>query len=264
MIKGIYTLANDAVYDQLVALLNSIEANYGRDVAVCVIPYDDKTDLVRREIAKRSQVTLFDDAESIARWEAFAKSAWNIKPKVYGLRPTTWGRHRLGVHRKFCAFDGLFDRFVFMDADTLLMQPPDFVFDKLNDNDFVVYDYQFKDPGHVYNLKSEKLYGVFSEERISARIFCSGFFASRKGLFDEGKLSKLMQNLENGEADLLYPFAPEQSLLNYMLMRSDVSIYNFALDLPYDKRTGNSVTSTHFEEKEHILYDKGVRLTYLH
>ena len=93
---------------------------------------------------------------------------------------------------------------------------------------------------------------------------CSGFFASRKGLFDEGKLSKLMQNLENGEADLLYPFAPEQSLLNYMLMRSDVSIYNFALDLPYDKRTGNSVTSTHFEEKEHILYDKGVRLTYLH
>ena len=39
--NGIYTLANDAVYDQLVALLNSIEANYSKDIPVCVIPYDN-------------------------------------------------------------------------------------------------------------------------------------------------------------------------------------------------------------------------------
>jgi hypothetical protein len=33
---GIYTLANDAVYDQLVALLNSIECNYSKDVPLSV------------------------------------------------------------------------------------------------------------------------------------------------------------------------------------------------------------------------------------
>jgi len=40
MNHGIYTLANDAAYDQLVALLNSIEANVSRDIPLCVIPYD--------------------------------------------------------------------------------------------------------------------------------------------------------------------------------------------------------------------------------
>jgi hypothetical protein len=33
--NGIYTLANDKAFDQLVALLNSIEANYSEDAPVC-------------------------------------------------------------------------------------------------------------------------------------------------------------------------------------------------------------------------------------
>ncbi|WP_375539518.1 hypothetical protein [Planktothrix sp. FACHB-1365] len=36
--RGIYTLANDVVFDQLVALLNSIEVNISPDIPVCVIP----------------------------------------------------------------------------------------------------------------------------------------------------------------------------------------------------------------------------------
>ena len=36
--SGIYTLANDRVFDQLVALLNSIEVNISPDIPVCVIP----------------------------------------------------------------------------------------------------------------------------------------------------------------------------------------------------------------------------------
>ncbi len=38
---GICTLANDRVYDQLIALLNSIEVNGGKALPVCVYPYDD-------------------------------------------------------------------------------------------------------------------------------------------------------------------------------------------------------------------------------
>ncbi len=53
---GIYTLANDVVYDQLVALLNSIEVNVGWDMPVCVIAYDDRLDKVRSEIEKRKNI----------------------------------------------------------------------------------------------------------------------------------------------------------------------------------------------------------------
>jgi hypothetical protein len=69
---GIYTLANDAVYDQLVALLNSIEANVSPDIPVCVIPYDTQLNRVQEELNARPNVSLFDNWDSIQRWEAFA------------------------------------------------------------------------------------------------------------------------------------------------------------------------------------------------
>ncbi|NET69682.1 MAG: hypothetical protein F6K62_01070 [Sphaerospermopsis sp. SIO1G2] len=57
MERGIYTLANDTVYDQLVALLNSIEKNIGTHIPVCIIPYNDKLSKVELEINSRPNVT---------------------------------------------------------------------------------------------------------------------------------------------------------------------------------------------------------------
>jgi hypothetical protein len=271
MLRGIYTLANDAVYDQLVALLNSIEANYSKDIPVCVIPYDENIGRISEEIKSRPNVTLFQDRAAIAKWEQFAQDAWNLSPRTYNLKPNTsdlepakWGRHKFSVHRKFCCFDGPFEKFIFLDADTLVMKPLDFIFEQLDRSEFVVHDYQHKDASHVFNVKSPRLYQVFSKDRINAGIFCTGFFASKRGLFDDARCRLALSGLKNGEAEILYPKCAEQSLLNYMVMKSNVNIYNFALSLPREERTGDSVTSTHFEDRKHILYDKGNRLTYLH
>jgi hypothetical protein len=40
--KGIYTLANDNLYDQVIALVNSIRKNYDPEIPICIIPYDEK------------------------------------------------------------------------------------------------------------------------------------------------------------------------------------------------------------------------------
>jgi hypothetical protein len=262
--NGIYTLANDAVYDQLVALLNSIEANYSKDIPVCVIPYDNDIGKIAAEIKSRPNVTLFQDSAAIAKWEQFAQDAWNLTPNTSHLTPRTWGRHKLGVHRKLCSFDGPFEKFVLMDADTLCMNSLDFIFEELKSRDFVVHDYQYKDPSHVYNVSSEKLYKVFDRQAFGSQVFCTGFFASKKGLFNDELSNLCLEGLRKNDAEILYPRAPEQSLLNYMIMKSGIQVYNFALDLPEDKRSGNSVTAPHFEDKGHLLYDKGRRLTYLH
>ncbi|WP_369816753.1 hypothetical protein A5482_012950 [Cyanobacterium sp. IPPAS B-1200] len=47
-------------------------------------------------------------------------------------------------------------------------------------------------------------------------------------------------------------------------MMSNINKCNLALELPPEQKTGNTVTSPHFENKNNVLYDKGVRLTYLH
>ena len=261
MKKGIYILTNDLVYERLVALLNSIEANYSKDMPVCIIPYDSTIKKVEAEVKKRKNCSVFQDMDSIRRWEEFANQAWSVySPDIKHI----FGRHKLSNHRKFCTFDGPFDKFAFIDADTILMQPLDFVFEKLNDYDFVVYDYQHKDPSHVYNVKSPKLFEIFERKRVYSEIFCTGFFASKKRLFKEENKNYLMDRLKDGETDILYPKSAEQSLLNYMIMRANISQFNFALDPSFYGKTGNSITSTHFENKDNILYDKSHRLTYLH
>lgn len=263
---GICTLANDKVLDQVIALLNSIEAIAGKDTPVCIYPYDEHTEKLSAEIANRPNVQLYSDRNSIAKWDRFAQACWDTHPTA----KDTWrkvgseGYHRFGTHRRYCAFDGPFDRFLYMDADTLLMSPVEDIFAQLKHHDCVVYDFQYKDPTHVYVVDSPQLENVFPQSRVSTEIFCSGFYASKKDLFSESQRDWLIANLQQGEAEILYPMAPDQTLINYMMMRSGFSVYNFSLQLPSEKITGCCVTSTHFENINQVLYDHEKRLIYLH
>lgn len=258
--KGIYTLANDAVLDQFIALLNSIRSNAGPDIPVMVIPYDDNMAETRKEVRDRPNVHVFEKKDVLNRWESLAEDVWS----AYENGDPYFGRHSSTVHRKLCVFDGPFDRFVFLDADTLLMDDLERVFALLDSNDLVTYDYQYKDPSHVFGAGRGDLNGVLGEGKVEENIFCVGFFASKKGVFPPELVKELTAALKRGEVNILYPRAPEQSLLNYMVIKGGLSNYNIARHLSVKERTGNSVTSSHFREKGHVLYDKGVRLMYLH
>ena len=83
MTEGIYILANDVVFDQLVALINSIEANAGNQYPVSIIPYDDRLERVREEIKHRNNVEIFADASAIKLWEDFSGEIWESHPDAY-------------------------------------------------------------------------------------------------------------------------------------------------------------------------------------
>ena len=269
MVDGIYTLANDKVCDQLVALLNSIEVNAGKDYPVCVIAYNDQLDRVKQALANRPNVTLLDDPALFQVWEDFSYDVWKAHPTALSYwqsRGITTRFYRVGENHRYCAFDEAapFDRFIYLDADTLVMGPLAPFFEALEDSDFAVYDFQFKDPSHIFNLESDRLEGVFGSERVAKEIFCSGCYASKKGMFSKDDLTKVVAGLQSGDSDVLYLGAPNQSVLNYMVMKNGRKVHNIALNWPPEKKTGNSVTSPHFVAQEHVLYDKGARLTYLH
>jgi hypothetical protein len=254
---GICTLGNDNVFDQLVALLNSINVFLGSETPVCIYPFDEQTQRIAQEIANRPNVFLFDDQESINRWDQFmlAASPDRMNRKKYRI---------YGGHRRFCAFDAPFERFVYLDADTLVLNSLDLVWQKLDEYDCVVYDFQFKHPEKVYNINSSKLLQVFDEKRLQTEIFCTGFYASKQGIFDQSQQAELLSYLRAGEGEILYPGAGEQPILNYMFMRSGKRICNLAHHLPPEQLTGCTVTSRHFEERNKTLYDQGNQLTYLH
>ncbi len=262
MSNGIYTLANDVVYDELVALLNSLEVNVG-DIPVCVIPYNQQVDKIRAEVARRPLVTLFEDGESIDRWEKFATRAW----KAHTRAQQVWQSrglpevYRIEMHHKFCSFDGPFDQFVYVDADTLALGPLDAVYDKLQDYAWVTNDFQHvSDIKYIFDAPMEELTQVFSPETLKANIFCAGWFASRKGVFSPDRLTELLEHLAAGEANVMALWGPDQSLFNYLVLRSEIPYYNFAC---HEGATGSHWASQ-FEERDHVLYDHDRRLTYLH
>jgi hypothetical protein len=271
---GIYTLANDVVCNQLVALLNSIEVHAGREMPVAVIAYDDRLTNVRAAIAPRPQVRLLDDPALFAPWEAFSRQVWQAHPTAIA----TWRKkgiadvYRLTSNRRYAAFDARapFDRFLYLDADTLLLNSPQIFFAALDSHSLVTYDFQHKDPSHIFDVTASKLPEVFSPAEIHRAIFCAGCFAGRRGAFSAEQRDWLLQHLAAGEAEILYPNAPNQSVLNYMTMRlaqregASFSIHNLALHLPPEQATGNSVTSSHFVEQAGRVYDRGHPLTYLH
>ncbi|MHC5595391.1 MAG: Npun_R2821/Npun_R2822 family protein [Nostoc sp.] len=265
MIDGIYILANDVVYDQLVALLNSIEANAGRKIPICILPYNERLDKVKAEIASRDNVSLFEDSDSIAYWDNFATHIWKSYPRAQKTW-REWGfpeLYELSMHRKFCAIDGPFDRFIYFDADTLLMGPVDYVYEKLDIYDWVVNDFQYKsDLKFIFDGSPELIQQVFNSDNLQSKVFCAGWFATKKNIFSPALRAELTDKLIAGEADVMAFLAPDQSLFNYMVLKSGISYYNFAAH-DCEQATGNH-WSSEFDVVDNILYDQGRRLTYLH
>ena len=268
MTQGIYTLANDVVYDQLVALLNSIEVNIGADFPVCIVAYDGRLDKVRSEIKNRKNVELLEERSLYIPWEKFAEEIWQTHPTAFqdwqnrGVK----GINRLGMHYRFLGFDerAPFKQFIYLDADILILKSLETIFNQLTDNDIVVYDFQYKDPSHVYDVNSPRLKEVFSEAQLKSDMFCAGMYASHRGLFPQEQREWLITQLQEGDGEILYPSGPDQSILNYMAMKTGSKVNNLSLHIPPEEKTGCCVTSPHFQRQGDLLYDKGVQLTYLH
>ncbi len=266
MADGVYILANDVVLDQLIALINSIERNINSNLPICVVPYDDNTQLARTATQRYEQVQWFDDEALLNKWETFAAQIWQAHPTAFDVwaQRGVQGVNRMGMHRRFCCFDGPFDRFIYLDADILVMDSLDLLFNSLGDSDFVTYDFQYKDLSHVFDVNAFGLADVFERDRLETEIFCAGLYASKKGIFTDQMLAELLSQLQAGDADILYANGPDQSILNYMVMKSGIKATNLARTLPTESRTGCCVTSPHFEERDRVLFDNQTRLIYLH
>ncbi|BAZ50554.1 hypothetical protein NIES4103_31700 [Nostoc sp. NIES-4103] len=258
---GVYTLANDVVYDQLVALLNSIEVNVSPDIPICIIPYDQRLDRVRQEVNSRKNVILYENWEVIQRWEEFAHQVWAAHPremKNKASRPTWYKGH---LQRKFVSFEGIFEQFVFYDCDSLAMKPVTDVIEKLETYDFVFDDWEHTKPIAVAALDIELIEksGLYTEADIRPKLHCSSFFGSKRGLFSVEEIKVMKQHLiEQREVEWINEkgWWDDAFLFNYMTLRCDRPLFNFTLSSEYQDRTGNCANADTFINVNNILYDQ--------
>ena len=257
---GIYTLANDVVYDQLVALLNSIEVNISTDIPVCVIPYDQRLNQVKLEVNSRKNVTLFDNWELLQRWDKFAEEVWAVHPAaaqtnlVYNM---AW--YKSPLLRKLAAFDGEFDKFVFYDADSLAMKQLNNVLEKLETYDFVFDDWEHGKSREftALNLSLIEQSGLYKEEDVRSKLHCSSFFASKQGIFAPTEIQRMKQLLiEQGEIAWIPRWWDDAFLFNYLTLRCDRPLFNFTLSPNGQDRTGNCADADPFVNVNNVLYNK--------
>lgn len=113
--RGLYTLANDGVYDWLVAFLES-RSVYEPDLPLVVIPFDDRMERVRA-LQNRYPFEVMAD-ESLKALDEVGARYFPDDPK--------WPH----AFRKFAAFWGPFEKFIFVDSDVVLLGPLDEFFDR--------------------------------------------------------------------------------------------------------------------------------------
>ncbi|MGK7892780.1 MAG: Npun_R2821/Npun_R2822 family protein [Xenococcus sp. (in: cyanobacteria)] len=255
--QGIYVLANDSVYDQLVALLNSIEVNAGGEYPICIIPYDQHLEKVRQETVNRNNVTIFDDLEICQFWENFALDVWQSHPRA-GKTKAKLLKIRSCCQRRYAAFAGPFDHFIVLDADSLVMKPLTQVFEKLTRNDFVFDDWEHSKPDSLLalNLSLIEKSGRYQAEEVRPRLHCCSFWGAKRGLFDQNQVREMKRRLIKEQEVEWLRGVSEAFLFCYMTLPLKYNLFNFTLSSDSQDRTGNIAGVDPFVNINNILYNQ--------
>ncbi|MCH8506710.1 MAG: hypothetical protein LAT50_20695 [Ectothiorhodospiraceae bacterium] len=252
--QGIYTLANDNFYDQLVALINSIHSNHDKNARICIIPYDSKIEKIKTLTSDK--VFLFDNLDFIEVLSDFALSVWTDK-RFKGKTKKAWF-HYSNTIRKLCSFEGVFDEFVYVDCDSLVMSSLSDCFQKLNQYDCIFDDWEHNKQECFLSIELiTQKYGC-DVTKVKQSCHASDFFASKKGRINREILqeiqSKLLQDeeiyfiKEKGWWDEVY-------LFSYLTFFLDCRVFNYTMSTNPQERTGNIAGVDPFVEKDWVLYN---------
>ncbi len=199
--RGVYFLANDFVLEFAIAFLNSFRT-YNPAVPLCLVPYDDDTQKLRR-LADRYEFRVWEDRATLKRCDQISRC---FHPQV------------LGQYRKLALWDGPFDEFLYIDTDTVVLSSVDFVFDFLPAFSFVAGVSDL--PRLRRWVWKESIYraAALTDGQI-AFAANTGFLASHRGSLSldgiEAELPRALALAQHMEL-----FCAEQPLLNYLIVTS--------------------------------------------
>ncbi len=209
MKKGIYFSANDAVYDWTYAFLSSLRGS-NPDLIVYLIPFDGQCDRLLA-LRERFRFEVYEAPEGFERLEEIGQAL--------ELGHSTYGPHWF---RRYAAFLGPLDAFIYLDARQLVLGSLQPFFDGLAQGlDFVYYDtalVQVYEPGPI---RTELL------KDGRARGFLSGLWASRKGLFTLEEFETVVNELVQVR-EQMNPRNTDQFFINYCCDRKQVSYAQIA------------------------------------
>ncbi|MEM8806899.1 MAG: Npun_R2821/Npun_R2822 family protein [Cyanobacteria bacterium P01_G01_bin.38] len=251
MSRGVYIVANEKVADNAIALLASLRL-HDPEVPVYLIPFDQNYQQVFETLHRLYQVKLFPD---LAFLESLTQKIGEIFPRDFLALPNKM--------RKLAAWFGPLDEFLYIDTDILFFEPVSDTLTYLNEADFICCDYHFKGRKLRDVFASTAIeQGVFPAE-IVRDVFNSGLWGSKKSALSLSQLYERLQ--ECAQHREYFDFAggtTDQPIMNYLVLKTIPHRLNITQVKPDE--TGSWGGMSHFQERDHMLYDGDRRLRYLH
>ncbi len=202
--RGVYFLANDYVFDQAVAFLTSFRRS-NPEIPLHLIPFADDCDRVTA-LAAAYGFTVSQDRETLLTCDEIGRP-------FHGKT--------VGQYRKLAIWSGPFDEFLYMDCDTVVLEPVDFVFDFLAEYDIMTSHSNMPDIRRWVWRHSVYQTRALTAQQIGFAAN-TGFIASKAGLFDVRKvLARVDEALALAEHMELDCY--EQAFLNYLIVTSGYS-----------------------------------------
>jgi hypothetical protein len=204
MSKGVFFLANDDVFDLVVAFLNSLR-RHNPDLPACFIPFDERAQRVSA-LSRTYGFTTFADAALLSECDA-------VSARFHGGSV-------MGHYRKLAIWEGPFDEFIYIDVDTVILRALDFVFGLLPRYPILTSHSHIDGIVKWVWRRSIRRQRQLTMPQI-AFAANTGFIASRRGVIGVDVAKKKV-----GAALELLPHmvleCKEQSFLNYLIVTSGV------------------------------------------
>lgn len=208
--RGVYFLANDRIYDLVVAFLNSLR-RFNPTIPLCMIPFRNDID----RLLKLKQTFNFDVYSDNEYLSCCDDISLNFHPKI------------TGHYRKLACWHGPFDEFVYIDVDMVVLKNIDFSFRLLSHYDFITSCSNIPETERwVWKPSINNTQHLTNEQiRYAAN---TGFVISSKRVFSQEMIKSAL-----ADAEPLIPhmelLCKEQPLLNFLAVSSGIrftSLFN--------------------------------------
>ncbi|MFC1719823.1 cellulase family glycosylhydrolase [Pseudomonadota bacterium] len=199
--RGVYFLCNDRLISLAIAFLKAFR-KHNPDLPLCLIPYRDDDVEQLTALSKTFRFSIFKSSGALRTCDRIAA---RISPDDYRFR-------------KLAMWQGMFDQFIYVDVDNLVLEDISHLFSLLDTYGFVVCESDCEE-----NIKWSWKDSIFSSGLLTRQQIAfagnTSFIVSRRGVIDP---DDVLANISKVEA--LVPhmelYCGEQPLLNYLIVNS--------------------------------------------
>ena len=199
--RGVYFLSDDRIINLTTAFLNSFR-RYNPSIPLCLVPFNANIPKLSR-LQEKYNFTIFSDNDKLSLCD-------RISERFHG--------HVVGAYRKLAMWEGEFDEFIYIDADSIVLENVGFAFQYLSSYDFVTGHSNI--PGIVQFVWKDSIRGTgkLTEDQIGFSANTGLIVSKKKALNLEIVKTRVEAAVELAPHMVL--FCMEQPFLNYLIVTS--------------------------------------------